>query len=112
MVTDPVGDELSRLGVKVALPSDRVTLPTGSVLSTDESLAFRSQKGQQLHQRLSQLITHPNYQALPDALKRNAIERVKDASNRNANTMERRREALQLRESRQRVLMQQLGVEQ
>ena len=109
VVSDPVGSELSRLGVRVALPTDRIALPSGAALSTDESVAFRSQKGQQLKTRLARLIAHPNYQRLPDALKRNAIKRVQDASNRDANSQERRREALQLRGQRREALMQQLA---
>jgi hypothetical protein len=95
--------------VSVALPSDRITLPTGAQLTADESTAFRQQKGQQLRVQLERLITHPNYQRLPDALKVNAIERVKGSSNTNVNARERRRETLQLRQGRREALMQQLG---
>lgn len=111
VVRDSVAAELSRLGVSIAVPSDRIKLPQGAELTTTESVAFREQKGAQLRGRLESVIGNPNFQRLPDALKVKAIERVRDASNSGANTRERQQETLQLRQSRREALMQQLAGE-
>jgi hypothetical protein len=109
VIRDAVADELTRLGVSVSLPSDRLTLPGGATLSPEQSLAHRQEKGRALYRALDQLIANPNYQRLPDALKRNAVERVKDASNRTANDLTRRDVAQRTRDANRRSLMDQLG---
>ena len=107
-IVDPVADELSRLGVSVALPTDRITLPGGATLDEAQSLQLRQDKGQQLRTQLLRIIGNPNYQRLPDALKRNALERVKDVSNRGANDATRRRVVVDQRRLRREALIRQM----
>jgi len=111
-ISDPVAAELSRLGVALALPSDRITLPPGATLTPQQGLALREAKGQRVHAMMARLIDNPNYRRLPDALKRNALERVKDASNRQANTATRRRVILEQRRGVRDALIEQLGAAQ
>jgi hypothetical protein len=60
VVRDQVAEELSRLGVSVALPSDRIELPTGASLSADDSLAFRQEKGQRKKRKKGALERRPD----------------------------------------------------
>jgi hypothetical protein len=104
--------ELTRLGVSVSLPSDRLQLPDGAKLSPDQSLALRQEKGRALYQALNRMISSPNYQRLSDVQRRAVLERVKDEANRTTNARTRRDVVRETRDANRRSLMESLGAGQ
>lgn len=90
-VREPVADELSRLGVRVGLPSPRLTLPGDMKLTREEEGQLVRVKGQRLRETIDRFMTNPTYQQLSDDSKRKVIERIKRRSNAQSNKMFRNR---------------------
>lgn len=102
---DSVSSELQRLGVSLDVPNDRIALPQGVQLTSEQSFALRRDKGQAVRLKIEQLLANPNYQRLPDALKAKALEKIKRAASGQANDRVRG----DLIRDRRRILREQLG---
>jgi hypothetical protein len=75
-VNDPVASELSRLGIRLSLPTDNITLPAGVQLSDEDALTLRRGKGQAVRNALERLVADPRYQRLPDLAQKAMLERA------------------------------------
>jgi hypothetical protein len=77
-VSDPVDGELRRLGVRVGLPSDRLTVPGVTGLERDDKRAIKVTRGQAVRQELERVIQSPGYANLPDEIRAKALQRAID----------------------------------
>jgi hypothetical protein len=76
-VRDPVNEELTRLGVDVGLPSERMVMKGKRVeFEREKGHELRQVKGRLTRQALERVILAAGYENLPDEIKR---ERIEDA---------------------------------
>jgi hypothetical protein len=73
--SDPVLDELGRLGVRMGMPGGTVT---GADLSREQSRGLQMAKGSTTRAALETLIASPRYQALDDLQRAAVVEAVID----------------------------------
>ena len=85
--TDKVRTEAARLGVGVSKAPDSVHLPAGRdkklgkiELTPEQRDIFADKAGHTAHQILSQMVGSPSWDAMPDMVQRQAMERVFEAS--------------------------------
>jgi hypothetical protein len=88
---------LSRLGIRLALPTDNITLPAGVQLSPEQALELRRGKGQAVREALNRLVSDPRYQRLPDDAQRTMLKRAIDRARDTKSRQTRGRVAQQLR---------------
>tara|TARA_R110000824_G_scaffold154066_2_gene325963 strand:+ start:965 stop:4102 length:3138 start_codon:yes stop_codon:yes gene_type:complete len=84
-VRDPIADELSRLGVRVGLPSPRLTLPGDMKLTREEETRLMQAKGTRLREAFERFIQNPVYSQLPDNSRRRVLEKMKRKWNTRSN---------------------------
>jgi hypothetical protein len=73
---DAVAQELVRLNLDIALPSDRLALPGGQALSRAQETDVKQRRGRAVRRVLERLMADPRYARLNDAGRINAIERL------------------------------------
>lgn len=71
---DAISDELHRLGVRLATPTDRMAV--GRQLTRDESLQVRQARGRTVRALLSAVMGAPGYESLPDAARSELLQRA------------------------------------
>lgn len=76
VVEDPIAAELSRLGVKLSVPSASAAVPGGT--SRPEETQLKQARGRAVRQVLERVINHPRYASLSDEEKTQAVERAID----------------------------------
>lgn len=83
---DWINDELSRLGVNVGMPSERLQAPTALggqkiAMSDEDALELRRFRGRSVRANLSAVMGAPGYESLPDYVRADLLRRaVRDAS--------------------------------
>lgn len=82
--TDPIADELTRLGVTLGLPTDRLTLPQGRRLTREQERELQQQKGQSVRAALERAINSRRYDGLSDDQRRDLLENIIDRTRRQA----------------------------
>jgi hypothetical protein len=80
VTTDPVALELSRLGLDIGLPTDRINFsemaPGARQLTGDESFTLRQTRGRATRVILDSVMNMPGYKGLPDVLKAELLRRA------------------------------------
>jgi hypothetical protein len=84
---DPVADELDRLLIPLAVPSDNLKLPHGRALTKAEANELRRTKGQRIREALSKTIDQPGYRLMTDEQRRRMLERRIDATRQTVNKL-------------------------
>jgi hypothetical protein len=74
--SDPVAQELARLGIDLSLPTDRLELPAGKALTRAQETDVKQRRGQSVRRVLERLMADPRYARLGDAGRINAVERL------------------------------------
>ena len=77
--TDPVADELSRLGVSLSLPSRSVA---GQQVTRSQEIEIQQRRGRAVRESLERLIATAGYQRMSDKLKVEVVERAIEAARR------------------------------
>jgi hypothetical protein len=72
---DAISDELARLGVTLALPTDRMS-GVDRQLTRDESLQVRQTRGRTVRALLSAVMGAPGYENLPDVARAELLQRA------------------------------------
>lgn len=91
VVEDPIADELHRLGIRLGLPTDRLTLPGGRRLSRDEEFELQREKGTAVRAQLERVMQSGRYDELSDDDRRERLEAVIDRTRRRVSSQARRR---------------------
>jgi hypothetical protein len=72
-VDDPVAQELSRLGVSVTLPNDRIDVP-GVRLTRERGVQLQQARGRAVRQAVEAVMSRPAYRHMPDVARQRNLE--------------------------------------
>lgn len=99
---DAISDELARLGVTLALPTDRMS-GVDRQLTRDESLQVRQTRGRTVRALLSAVMGAPGYEHLPDVARGELLQRALEEVKGDVNQLLRAAVQLQRPDLMQRV---------